>query len=205
MCVLLLVAVMVIAARDGRADTAESDLESRLAQRVEFHIDRSLPLLKKVVNINSDTMNIGGVRKVGRIFNRELKQLGMTTRWIDMRARKRAGHLFAQTTGESGKCVLLVSHLDTVYPRGTDFRRFKQNSDFVEGPGVVDAKGGIVALLVALKALNEIVGLDQMRLAVALMGDEERIGRPPGKTPGLAGCFLVQDLPVRPPQETVWG
>lgn len=53
-----------------------------------------------------------------------------------------------------GPHVLLVSHHDTVFAPDVPFG-WSEHGDRIQGPGVVDAKGGIVQLWLALGALRE--------------------------------------------------
>ena len=77
--------------------------------------------------------------------------------------------------GEQGK-VLLVGHLDTVWPSGTVARwPFEVRDDRASGPGAFDMKAGVVQLLVALALVGEHRGLDGV--TVVLTTDEE-IGSP---------------------------
>ena len=85
----------------------------------------------------------------------------------------RGGHLFASTKGPSGLRMLIIGHMDTVFGPDSSFQKFKREGDRAWGPGVNDAKGGIVVILSALKALKKVGLLDSMRITVALMGDEE--------------------------------
>ena len=59
-----------------------SKLELKITTAVDKREGAAMNLLKRVVNINSGTMNFEGVRKVGLIFENELKELGFETRWI---------------------------------------------------------------------------------------------------------------------------
>ena len=69
--------------------------------------------------------------------------------------------------------VLLVGHLDTVWPLGTLARwPFAVRDGTASGPGVFDMKAGVVQLLYALAALD-----DRDGVAVLLSTDEE-IGSP---------------------------
>src|SRR5205085_1921247 len=79
-------------------------------------------LLERLVDINSGTMNLAGVREVGRILGAELDGVGFTTRWIDLPETKRAGHLFAERKGNRGKRLLLIGHLDTVFENDSPFQ-----------------------------------------------------------------------------------
>ena len=74
-------------------------------------------------------------------------------KWIDLPPEmKRAGHLFAETSGKRGKRILLLGHLDTVL-RGEKFRR---EGNKAYGTGINDMKGGDIIILHALKASNSI-------------------------------------------------
>lgn len=69
--------------------------------------------------------------------------------------------------------VLVLGHLDTVWPHGTLARwPFSINGDVATGPGVFDMKAGLVQALLALSLLDE---LDGVRLLVTA---DEEIGSP---------------------------
>ena len=147
-------------------------VEKELVRSVEARLAESVAFLERVVNIDSGTFNLAGVREVGRCFQRELEALGFSTRWIPMPdAMNRAGHLLAERVAGAGKRVLLIGHLDTIYEgRG---RRFERAGDIARGAGVSDMKGGDVALLFALRALHEAGILENATVRVFLTGDEE--------------------------------
>jgi glutamate carboxypeptidase len=161
------------------APAAELDaIERQLVAHVESHRDEALELLRRVVDINSGTLDLAGVRQVGDIFSGELAALGFTTRWIDGTAFQRAGHLVAERDG-AGPHVLLIGHLDTVFEADSPFQRWERvDATHARGPGVVDMKGGDVVMLFALRALLEASVLDDLRLTVVMTGDEERSGSP---------------------------
>lgn len=150
-----------------------------MARFLDNHYEEAILLLERVVNINSGTMNQEGVREVGRIFRKELDDLGFATRWIDLPAEaNRAGHLFAQRSGQRGPNILMIGHLDTVFEADSPFQRFQRMDATAVGPGVSDMKGGDVAILFALKALESIGALDGASILVALTGEEESPGMP---------------------------
>jgi glutamate carboxypeptidase len=152
--------------------------ERAMSAYIDAHNDDAIALLERVVNINSGTMNLAGVRDVGAIFRAELDRLGFKTSWVDQSAVQRAGHLIAERPGP-GPRLLLIGHLDTVFDKASPFQRFERLSpDSARGPGIIDMKGGDVIMLQALKALQAAGVLDAMNITVALMGDEEEAGRP---------------------------
>ena len=156
-----------------------TELENRIIAIAERDKEAAIALLARTVNINSGTMNHLGVKAVGEVFAEEFQHLGLTTTWHDMSEVNRAGHLFAETAGESGsRCLLLIGHLDTVFEPDSPFQTFDRQGDQATGPGVNDMKGGDVVILYALKALKEVGVLDDLKLIVALIGDEEKSGSP---------------------------
>ncbi len=149
--------------------------EQKIASYIDAHQADQIALLAKVVNLQSPTENIAGVKQVGMVFKSQLESLGMTARWINMPAEmKRAGHLLAQTRGTKGKRVLLLGHIDTVLSG----EKFKRDGNRALGTGTVDMKAGDIVLLYALKALDAAGLLKDTRIIVMLTGDEETAGRP---------------------------
>ncbi|WOJ94365.1 M20/M25/M40 family metallo-hydrolase [Congregibacter variabilis] len=138
----------------------------------------ALTLLEQAVNINSGTMNVDGVREVGRLFAEAFSAAGFSTRWVDGEAFSRGGHLVAEQ-GTKGPKVLLIGHLDTVFAKDSSFQSFVRiDEHHAAGPGITDMKGGNVIILQAAKALDAAGVLDQLQLRVVLTGDEESRGRP---------------------------
>jgi len=125
--------------------------------------------LKKVVDINSFTQNKMGVDTVGQIFDGWLAALGFD---VTIYQRELIGeHRLYKSARTEGKKLLLLGHLDTVFPQGK-FENFSEDADWVYGPGVCDMKGGNIVLLEALRQLHtedvEIANID-----VLFVSDEE--------------------------------
>ena len=107
---------------DAAPSRAASPDEARMMAYARAHAAEATALLERLVNINSGTMNLDGVREVGRILRSELDGTGLSTRWIDVPEAKRAGHLFAERKGTKGKRLLLIGHLDTVFEKDSPFQ-----------------------------------------------------------------------------------
>lgn len=158
-----------------------SKTEKKILQEVANNNDEAILFLEKVVNINSGTLNIAGVKEVGAIFSEEFKNIGFTTSWKSMPdSMNRAGHMFCEINSEKikGKKILLIGHLDTVFEKDSPFQTFNRVGDKVYGPGVDDMKGGDIIILYALKALYKIGALKNTQIIVAFTGDEEKVGLP---------------------------
>ncbi len=129
-----------------------SRVEKRILNQIDQNYDENLFLLEKVVNINSGSLNLRGVRQVGDVFAGEFEAIGFKATWIDMpKDVARAGHLFCElNTGKvKGKKLLLIGHLDTVFEEDSPFQEFKRNGNMVYGPGVNDMKGGNIIIYAA--------------------------------------------------------
>lgn len=156
-----------------------SKTEKKIIATVSANNDEALSFLKKVVNINSGTMNLDGVRAVGADFDAQFKNIGFTTSWSKMPSEmQRAGHLFAEKKGTKGKRLLLIGHLDTVFEKDSPFQEWQEQDTIALAPGGEDMKGGDVIMLYALKALHENGLLKDAQIIAALHGDEEETGKP---------------------------
>jgi len=132
-------------------------------------------MLERVVDIESPTENVKGVRAVGDVFAAELHAIGFRTHWVELPPEmKRAGHLVAEIDGTEGKRLLLLGHIDTVLAG----ERFRRDGTRAYGTGTSDMKGGAVVLLQALRALHAAGALANRRITVMLTGDEEDAGMP---------------------------
>ena len=154
-----------------------SDAEQAMIRTVAQERDRHIALLERLVNQNSGTLNLAGVRAVGIMVAAELEPLGFTVRWVDMAESGRAGHLIATHPGP-GHNVLLIGHLDTVFEVDGPFQTFQREGSRAVGPGIGDDKGGVVVIIAAMRALQASGQLDRVNVTIVLTGDEERIGEP---------------------------
>jgi glutamate carboxypeptidase len=106
--------------------------------------------LQKIIEINSFTKNKQGVDKVGLQMQNWLEGIGFETKRYQ---REFIGdHLLFVSPKVDGDKILLLGHNDTVFPMG-EFDDFRQNDEWIYGPGVCDMKGGNI---VALEALKEV-------------------------------------------------
>lgn len=155
-----------------------SAVERSIVRAVDTHNTAALALLERIVNINSGTQNVAGVRRVGDVLRAQFDSLGFKTRWVDGASFNRAGHLVAEHSGFGPK-ILLIGHLDTVFEPSSPFQAFERlNDSTARGPGIIDMKGGDVIILHALHALKDAGALARMNVIVVFDGDEEDAGRP---------------------------
>lgn len=172
-----ILAALFLLAAPGTALAQSSPAEQTMMRTVVAEHDRHIALLERMVNQNSGTLNLDGVRIVGDMVRAELEPLGFQVRWVDMGETGRAGHLVATRNG-GGRNILLIGHLDTVFETGSPFQRFERDGPRATGPGIGDDKGGVVVIIAALRAMQAAGTLDDANVTVFLTGDEERIGAP---------------------------
>jgi glutamate carboxypeptidase len=159
-----------------------SPSEKAVVAYIDANEQTSNALLEKLVNINSGTHDLEGVRAVGEIMQQQLTDLGFKVQWIPMQQVDRAGLLVAEhpcpEPKKCGKRILLIGHMDTVFEKSSPFQSYSVNGNIATGPGVNDMKGGLVDMLFALKALQAAGVLKQTEITVVLSGDEEAHGEP---------------------------
>ena len=89
--------------------------------------------------------------------------------------------------------VLLCIHMDTVHRPDSAFQTVSRvDEDTLRGPGVADAKGGLVVMLIALEALQRSSRAEGVAWEVLINADEE-IGSP-GSAGLLAQCAARNDV-----------
>ncbi|MGH7317394.1 MAG: M20 family metallopeptidase, partial [Candidatus Rokuibacteriota bacterium] len=148
-----------------------------LLDRLDGWRDEQIEFLARLVNHDSGTDDVMDVNRVGAILVERLERLGFTLRRV---AAERFGdHLVGERRGAGPKRFLFVGHYDTVFPSGTAKQRpFRiDGRGRAWGPGVYDMKGGLAALLYALRAHQEARtrAWAETSVAVVFNSDEERL------------------------------
>lgn len=133
---------------------------------------RMLELLKRCVETESPSGDSRGIAEVARLALAALDGIPVTVLRTDLAAGTAVEAVLGPD--KTGEPVLILVHLDTVYPRGTLSEwPFSADGDEIGGPGVFDMKGGLVQSLFALRLLHEgSVGLNRP-VRLMLTPDEE--------------------------------
>jgi glutamate carboxypeptidase len=156
-----------------------TDLETqRILGYLRDRRDDMVDLLRRLVLAESPSDDPAAVAPVLQMLEAELGQAGMSVRHHP--GRVSAGLLFTRPRARTRRrpLQLLVGHCDTVWPVGT-LRRMpvRVEADVLHGPGVFDMKGGLVQMLYALRAVNDL-GLSPPADCVAVINSDEEIGSP---------------------------
>jgi len=125
--------------------------------------------LKEIIEINSWTKNKEGVDKNAEIFAYWMEALDFKLTRYEREAI--GNHIHLTSSHREGKKLLLLGHLDTVFPPDT-FENFTQDEEWIYGPGVCDMKGGNYVALQALRSAYEKYG-EIHNIDFLLVSDEE--------------------------------
>ncbi len=133
--------------------------------------------IAELVGIESPTEDRAAINRCVALVEQWVKKIGGRSRRI--RQKVAGDHLVAEfgparSKNSSGaKPVMLLGHLDTVWPLGTLSKMpFRMRGGRAWGPGVLDMKAGVAMALTALEILR-----DQLRHPVIfLLSSDEEIG-----------------------------
>lgn len=152
--------------------------ERALADWLRRREPAMLELLEALVNMDSGSSDKGNVDQVGLRLEAALREAGIATvrHPLPEHGDCVSGELPGACAGQGH--VLLLGHMDTVFPPGTaQARPFRVDGRTAYGPGVADMKAGLVMNLFVVRAFAE-VGGNPLPLRVLFTGDEE-IASPP--------------------------
>lgn len=139
-------------------------------------IDSFLTDLRATVDIDSGSYTPAGVTQVADYLQPRFAALGCAVERVPGTAM--GPHLVARLRGQGQGRVLLVGHMDTVFPEGEVGRRpFSIRDGRAYGPGVLDMKGGLLVALYALRLLAE-AGEAPFAEVTAVFNSDEEIGSP---------------------------
>ena len=132
-------------------------------------------LLREMVLIQSGSYNKKGVDHVASLIQSEFKNNRVFCHLVKQKTF--GNHLIVRSFNKAppGTQALLVGHMDTVFPEDTTFNWYKEDKINSYGPGVIDMKGGLVAGIFAIKAL-EFAGLLEKIPITFLFNSDEEIG-----------------------------
>ena len=143
------------------------DLTSRKSEIVR--------LLGRFVECESPSHHKSAVDAMGQIVAAEWKQRGANVKIL--RQPNRGNHVRAELWLGDGRPqgqILVLGHLDTVYPLGTIAKMpFREARGRAWGPGTFDMKGGLVLALFAVEALRAAQISPRKRFVFLWTSDEE--------------------------------
>jgi len=136
---------------------------------------RMARLLGEFVRCESPSHDKAAVDRLGRLVAREWRRRGAKV--TVLRVADRGNHIRAELAPKKksrGSQILVLGHLDTVYPLGTlEKMPFRVRTGRAWGPGSFDMKAGLVLALFAVDALRAARIPLRKRLVFLWTSDEE--------------------------------
>lgn len=138
-----------------------------------MQLDKYIEELGQLVNVDCGTQTHAGVAKVADIMRQLWQNEGWHAEQVDLGAAVGPGVFVTNKPQAKQFDVLLVGHLDTVFPAGTVAERpMSRDENRLYGPGVSDMKSGLLNILWAMRTLPA-AHQERLAIAVAMNPDEE--------------------------------
>ncbi|MBI4260820.1 MAG: M20 family metallopeptidase [Actinobacteria bacterium] len=155
-----------------------------LAASIERRHGEFVEALEAMVNVDCGSFTPDGVNAIADACEERFREGGWEVRRIPHEPSgggPRLGDLVVGTLpggDPHGSALLLVGHMDTVFPEGTVAERpFRIEGTRARGPGVSDMKAGLLAGFFAAGALRD-AGFDGFRSLIFVCNPDEEIGSP---------------------------
>ncbi len=139
------------------------DFQKRIPEMVAF--------LQQLIETESPTNDKEAVDRVGVILAEASRNLGAS---VSVHPQKERGDHIVAKWGEGDNGILLMGHMDTVFPLGTlETMPFYEKDGKIYGPGVQDMKSGLVIGLAAIAVLREAKQMPERPITFLFTTDEE--------------------------------
>jgi glutamate carboxypeptidase len=160
----------------GNSGFSTADLAKAALSRQK----ETLALLRRLVEAESPSADKGAVDRCMQVAAEACAAVGGKSHWHRQRGYGDVLEVRFPADGaavRAKRSLLLLGHLDTVWPVGTLAKMpFKTKDGRVFGPGVLDMKAGVAMALSALRILK--VQRLLTRPVILLLNSEEEVGSP---------------------------
>lgn len=144
--------------------------------RVQALLGDYLRDLATLVNMDSGTYDRADVERVGAWVRSRCRGWGASL--IENSGGAFADSFAATLTGQGAGSIVLLAHLDTVFPLGVAAARpFRVVGDRGLGPGTCDMKAGLLTGIYAIEALAAL-GFSDYRMIRLICTTDEEVGAP---------------------------
>lgn len=148
-------------------------------KKIETYLPSMLSLLKRLVETESPSQDKQAVDRVGAILIDQVKSMGAEVKIFknettgnQILARFDSNSHSSLTSNKKG--ILLLCHMDTVYPLGTiTHMPYYEKDGRILGPGVADMKSGAVIGLNSIRILQENKIMPSFPINILFTSDEE--------------------------------
>ncbi|WP_459891848.1 M20 family metallopeptidase [Desulfothermus okinawensis] len=122
-----------------------------------------ISFFRKIVEINTYSYNLDGIYNCLEILANNVP----TSLNIEQKNRNLV------ISNVSKNYILLMGHIDTVFPEDLGFNKFLESKEKIFGPGVFDMKGGLIVALFSLIYLGHLGLLKDLPVVFLINSDEE--------------------------------
>lgn len=130
--------------------------------------------LRQIVTVETPTSEPGSMSALGEMLATRLTSLGANVDRIPAASASKSNVIIGRFKGTGKVRILLMAHMDTIYPMGTLAKRpFRIEGNRAYGPGIADDKGGIAVILHTLNVLKARNFLKFGEIVVMFNTDEE--------------------------------
>ena len=147
-----------------------------------------LATLKEFVDIETGSRDFEGIQQATELLGNKLKALGGQVQFIEpqeatnyrmMDTPEKIGRMVKATfKGTGTKRIMLIAHIDTVYPKGMAAKQpFRIDGDKAYGLGISDDKQG-VAMVVHVVAMLKALNFNEYGTLTVLVNGDEEISSP---------------------------
>ncbi|RYY83457.1 MAG: hypothetical protein EOO24_38905, partial [Comamonadaceae bacterium] len=144
-------------AASAPAAAAVLPVDAALRAQAQAEVAPYLKTLESLVGIESGSRDLDGLKNLSNVVAERLRKAGMQvelkpTRAPDFHPQLKGAELgqmvYATKAGKGVRKVLLIAHMDTVYPRGMGAKQpFRIDGDRAYGLGIADDKQGVALIL----------------------------------------------------------
>lgn len=123
-----------------------------LLNKAEARLPQMIEELKTLVEIESPSDSPNAVNNLASYLHNRLDKLGVKTKQIPV---EKGGNVVVGHYGGEGSAIMVLGHMDTVWPLGTlAMRPIRIEGEKLFGPGSYDMKAGLVVALHTLEVLQ---------------------------------------------------
>lgn len=175
MSISLLARMATLCALLAVVQVARSERNDQLLLDATAETPDAIRTLESLVTIESGTGTADGMASLAQLLEHRLGALGATVTRSKAASTAVGDNIVGTIYGRGGRRILLMAHMDTVYPLGTLAKMpFRIEGDRAYGPGIADDKSGIAVILHALALLKSRGFTDFGSITVLFNTDEER-------------------------------
>lgn len=139
---------------------------------MSFSLEQYLDELRPLINVDCGTLQTEGIQQIAQFFAKEFHALGWHVKEVDCGVAGTGLEIRNRPDTEQID-VLLIGHMDTVFPIGTaEARPMSTDEHKAYGPGVSDMKSGLLNVLYAMRELDENTKT-ALSIAIIFNPDEE--------------------------------